>query len=354
MKKICFVDRDGTLLVEPPVTKQISSLEEMQLVPQVISALKKLTENGWELVMVTNQDGLGTPRNPRENYEMINHKLFEILSGEGVRFLRVFADESSAENPSLSRKPRTGMVDRFLRETTIDYQQSLMVGDRKTDLEFAKNIGVRGFFLRDWDWSQIAQAVVSAPRRVAFQRKTKETDISIELNLDGNGKNKISTGLNFFDHLLDQIGTHAGFDLSLTCQGDRQVDEHHTVEDTAIVLGEALRQALDDKRGIERFASEQIIVMDESKCEVALDLSGRAYLVFQADFSREYVGDFPTELVEHFFYSLAQKSGMTLHIKLSGKNNHHLIEVAFKGLARALKQAVKKTSTTISSTKGIF
>lgn len=352
MKKICFVDRDGTLLVEPPETEQINSLEEMLFLPNTISSLKRLIENGWELVIVTNQDGLGTPSNSRENYEQINQKLFEILESEGVQFLEVFEDDSFVDNPFNARKPNTGMVDKFLRKNTIDYEKSFMVGDRESDIEFAKNVGVRGFLLGEWTWKDIADEIINAPRKVSLKRKTKETDIQIDLNLDGSGKTKISTGLNFFDHMLDQIGKHAGFDLNLICKGDLEVDEHHTIEDTALLLGEALKKALGDKRGIERYASERIIVMDESKCEIALDISGRPYLVFESDFDREYVGDFPTELLEHFFYSFAQKSGMTLNIKLEGENNHHLIEVAFKGLARALREAVKKTSTSIPSTKG--
>jgi imidazoleglycerol-phosphate dehydratase/histidinol-phosphatase len=352
MKKICFVDRDGTLLLEPPKTQQINSLAEMVLVPNVISSLKLLCENGWELVMVTNQDGLGTHSNPRDNYDTINEKLFEILKSEGVEFLAIFEDDSFADNPSNNRKPNTGMVDAFLRKNNIDYEKSFMVGDRSTDIEFADNLEIKGFLLPDWTWQKLTDEMINAPRRVTLKRETKETQIEVNLNLDGSGKTKIKTGLNFFDHMLDQIGKHAGFDLEIVCQGDLEIDEHHTIEDTALLLGEALQTALGDKRGIERYASEQIIVMDESKCEVALDISGRPYLVFDAHLTREYVGDFPTELLEHFFYSLAQKSGMTLNIKLTGENDHHLIEVAFKGLARALRAAVKKTSTTIPSTKG--
>jgi imidazoleglycerol-phosphate dehydratase/histidinol-phosphatase len=302
--------------------------------------------------MVTNQDGLGTPSNPRKNYERINQKLFEILTTEGVEFLAVFEDDSFAKNPSKNRKPSTGMVDRFLRENRIDYTASFMVGDRQSDIDFAQNIGVRGFLLKKYTWKNITDEVINAPRKVSLKRATKETVIHVELNLDGNGQTNINTGLNFFDHMLDQIGKHAGFDLAITCQGDLEVDEHHTIEDTALLLGEALQQALGDKRGIERYASHRLIVMDESKCEIALDISGRPYLVFEANLTREYVGDFPTELLEHFFYSFAQKSGMTLHVQLTGDNNHHLIEVAFKGLARALRDAVKKTSTSIPSTKG--
>lgn len=352
MKKICFVDRDGTLLVEPPKTQQINSLAEMVFLPNVISSLKRLSDNGWELVMVTNQDGLGTPSNPRENYEAINHKLFEILKSEGVEFLAVFEDESFASSPSNNRKPSTGMVDAFLRKNDIDYQKSFMVGDRLTDIEFADNLEIKSFLLPNWTWQNISDEMINAPRRISLKRETKETQIEVNLNLDGSGTTNIKTGLNFFDHMLDQIGKHAGFDLEINCQGDLEIDEHHTIEDTALLLGEALQVALGDKRGIERYASEKIVVMDESKCEVALDISGRPYLVFEADLTREYVGDFPTELLEHFFYSLVQKSGMTLNIKLTGNNDHHLIEVAFKGLARALRAAVKKTSTAIPSTKG--
>ncbi|CAG0910093.1 unnamed protein product [Cyprideis torosa] len=229
-----------------------------------------------------------------------------------------------------------------------------MVGDRETDIDFAKNINVRGFLLGEWKWSDIADEMIKAPRKIRLKRETKETQIEIALNLDGKGKTKIKTGLNFFDHMLDQIGKHAGFDLEIKCDGDLEIDEHHTIEDTALLLGECFAQALGDKRGIERYACEKIVVMDESKCEIGLDISGRPYLVFEAEFDREYVGDMPTELVEHFFYSFVQKSEITLNMKLEGDNNHHLIEVAFKGFARALRSAVERTSTEIVSTKGVL
>ena len=352
MKKICFIDRDGTLLMEPPKTEQINSLEEMVFIPNVISSLKNLSENGWEFVMVTNQDRLGTSSNPRGNYEMINQKLFEVLASEDITFFAVFEDNSFAKNPSKNRKPATGIVDQFLRINDIDYERSFVVGDRDSDMKFAENIGVKGFLLGQWNWKDIADEIINAPRKASLKRTTKETDIQIDLNLDGSGKIDISTGLNFFDHMLDQVGKHAGLDLIIQCNGDLEVDEHHTIEDTALLLGEAYQKALGDKRGIERYASEKIIVLDESKCEIALDISGRPYLIFEADFTREYVGDFPTELLEEFFYSFAQKAGLTLNIKLTGKNNHHLVEVAFKGLARALREAVRKTSNSIPSTKG--
>lgn len=352
-KKICFLDRDGTLLFEPPETQQINGLEQMVFLPNVISSLKTLTQNGWELVMVTNQDGLGTPSNPQENYDTINTKLFEILASENISFSAVFQDESTAQNPSKSRKPNTGMVDEFLRTNDIDYTKSCMIGDRESDVLFAQNIGVKGFLLdQNTTWKTITDQLIHQPRTATIQRTTKETDIVINLTLDGTGKTNINTGLSFFDHMLEQIGKHANFDLSIVCKGDLEIDEHHTIEDTALALGQALKQALGDKRGIERYASEKIIVMDESKAEVALDISGRPYLVFDAQFTREYVGDFPTEMLQHFFYSFVQESRITLNMCLTGENTHHLVEVSFKGLARTLKEAVKRTSNTIPSTKG--
>ncbi len=352
MKKICFADRDGTLLLEPPISKQINSLAEMVFLPNVISSLKRLTENGWELVMITNQDGLGTTSNPRENYDQINRKLIDILASENIQFLSIFEDDSFADNPSRSRKPETGMVDEFLKENNIDFQNSFVVGDRASDIEFAENIGVKGFLLGEWDWSKLTSETINKPRQSELNRTTNETKINIKLNLDGSGSTNIKTGLNFFDHMLDQLGKHSGIDLDIQCKGDLHIDEHHTIEDTALLLGEVFNNAIGDKRGIERYAHEKIIAMDESKCEIAIDISGRPYLVFDADFKREYVGDFPTELVEHFFFSFTQKANITMNIKLTGKNQHHLIEVAFKGLARTLKEAVKRNSNTIPSTKG--
>ncbi len=354
MKKIIFVDRDGTILVEPPKTQQINGLNDMVFLPNVISSLKRITENGWEVVMVTNQDGLGTASNPRENYDLVNQKLFEILNSEGIEFLAVFEDGSFAKNPSLGRKPSIGMVDNFLRENQIDFTRSFMVGDRKSDMQFAQNIGVRGFLLEDWDWIFLTEEVINQPRKAVINRKTKETEIVIDLNLDGSGQTKIDTGLKFFDHMLDQLGKHGNFDLMVQCQGDLEIDEHHTIEDTALVLGETFRKALDDKRGIERYASEKIIIMDEAKVEVAIDISGRPFLQFDEKFSREYVGDFPTEMFQHFLRSFCEQAGITLYMKFSGENTHHLIEVAFKGLARTLREVVKKTSFSISSTKGIL
>lgn len=354
MKKIVFVDRDGTLLIEPPETQQINGLAQMEFVPETISALKRLAEAGYEFVMVTNQDGLGTPANPRDNYDLINQKLFEILGSEGVTFLAVFADTSTPDNPSPARKPETGLVDQFIKETAIDFENSLMIGDRETDMQFAENIGVRGFLLGDRGWAGIAEEIIKAPRRASISRKTKETDIVLSLNIDGSGKTEVDTGLKFYDHMLEQLGRHGSFDLDISCKGDLEIDEHHTIEDVAIALGDAFRKALGDKRGIERYASEKIIVMDEARCEIAIDLSGRAYLVFSGECTREYVGDFPTEMLKHVFYSLTQQIGMSVHISLSGQNTHHMLEVAFKGLSRTLKDAVVRTSTGIPSTKGIL
>ena len=354
MKKVLFVDRDGTLLVEPTESAHIIGLEQMQFVPGTISALKRLTDAGWLPVMVTNQDGLGTLANPRENYDLVNRKLFETLASEGIQFLAVYEDASTKENPSPSRKPATGMVDAFLKQTPIDHSHSIMVGDRETDMTFAKNIGIRGYLLGKDSWREITDELLNSSRKATINRKTCETDIAVSINLDGNGKTEINTGLKFFDHMLEQLGKHGNFDLEIRCDGDLEIDEHHTIEDVAIGLGDAFKKALGDKFGIERYASDKTIVMDEAKCDIALDLSGRAFLIYNANLTREYIGDFPTEMLEHFFYSLAQQIGMSLHISLSGKNHHHIVEVAFKGLSKALKSAVLRVGTDIPSTKGVL
>lgn len=246
------------------------------------------------------------------------------------------------------------MVDDFLKQTPIDLTHSIMVGDRVTDMAFAENIGIRGYLIGEYSWREIADEILKSPRKATVNRKTRETDIAVSINLDGNGTTVIDTGLKFFDHMLEQLGKHGSFDLNIRCDGDLEIDEHHTIEDVAIGLGDAFKMALGDKIGIERYASDKIIVMDEAKCDIALDLSGRSFLVYDANLTREYVGDFPTEMLEHFFYTLTQQVGMSLHVSLSGKNHHHIIEVAFKGLSKALKAAVQRVGTDIPSTKGVL
>ena len=354
MKKVLFIDRDGTLIVEPKNTKQINSLEELIFLPYVISSLKKLHENGYELILVTNQDGLGTNSNPRENYKLINQKIFEIFHSETIKFEHIFECPHFETEHCQCRKPKIDMVQEYLKETTIDKKNSFMIGDRITDKEFGDNLGIHTYLTTELNWNLITKEILEKPRICQKERKTKETQISIKLNLDGNGIYKINTGLKFFDHMLEQLSKHGFFDLEILCKGDLEIDEHHTIEDTAILLGEVFKLALGDKRGIERYSWERILVMDEAKTEVSLDLSGRAYFINNFQFTREYVGDFPTEMLKHFFDSFCSSAGVNLHIKIEGENTHHMIESSFKAFAKCLKEAVKKTSNTVVSTKGIL
>ncbi len=354
MKKILFVDRDGTLLVEPSETEQVNSIAEIELIPGVISALKRFTEAGYEIIVVTNQDGLDTPANPRERYEEINAFLFCIFASEAIAITEVFECPHYLHDDCTCRKPKVGILGDYLEQEQVDFAHSLMVGDRQSDIDFAKHLSIQGFLLPKLSWAEIADTVLLAPRKAIVSRKTKETDISITLNLDGSGKYKVSTGLKFFDHMLEQLAKHSLFDLELSCQGDLEIDEHHTIEDVGIALGDCFRQALGDKRGIERYASERTVPMDEAKAEVALDLSGRPYFKFFADFQREYVGDFPTEMLGHFLRSFCDAAKINLHITLNGENTHHLVEITFKGLARCLKDAVQREGNSLPSTKGVL
>ncbi|WP_424244523.1 imidazoleglycerol-phosphate dehydratase/histidinol-phosphatase [Elusimicrobium posterum] len=355
MKKTIFIDRDGTLVYEPVATKQIKSLDEMLFIKGVISALKQLSQAGFRLVVVTNQDALGSDKNPRDIYEQINKKMFEVFESEDIKFDALLECPHVPEDKCDCRKPKAKLGFDYIKDNPIDYKNSYMVGDRDTDVGFGENLGIKTFKLtKDFGWKDIAKEILSKPRTAQVERKTKETDIKLSLNLDGEGNADISTGIEFFDHCLEQLGKHGGFDLKIKCEGDLAVDEHHTVEDTALALGEAFKKALGDKRGIERYAWERILVMDEAKAEISIDISARPYLVFQAHFDREYVGKMPTELVEHFFASFVSESGINMNIKLEGKNTHHMIESCFKAFARVLKEAVKITGTGVVSTKGVL
>lgn len=353
--KIVFIDRDGTLIQEPPVTFQVNSLEEMVLLPRVISSLKTLSEAGYTLAMVTNQDGLGTDKNPRASYEAINAKMFEIFASEGIRFDYIFECPHFADEHCECRKPKVGILGNFLETISLDTDHSYMIGDRQTDIMFAENIGVRGFLIDETtNWEHITNAIVKPSRIGTITRATKETQVMVEWNLDGSGNYEIQTGLSFFDHMLEQLGKHGTFDLRVLCKGDLHIDEHHTIEDTAIALGEAFLQALGDKRGIVRYAHEKILPMDEALCQVALDISGRPHLEFDAHFSRDFVGDFPTEMLKHFYKSFCDSAKVNLNIKIDGENTHHMIEISFKAFARVLKDAVKREGNQISSTKGVL
>ncbi|MGL4391835.1 MAG: bifunctional histidinol-phosphatase/imidazoleglycerol-phosphate dehydratase HisB [Fusobacteriaceae bacterium] len=361
-KKILFVDRDGTLIVEPPKTFQVNSLEEMTFLPYVISSLKKISDAGFEIIIVTNQDGLGTEKNPRENYEKINSKMFEVFAGEGVKFSNIFECPHFKEENCSCRKPKLGMISDWLKkieknsDTNIDKNNSYMIGDRETDIEFGNNLGIKSFLITEnFSWQNIADEILKKPRKAEISRKTKETEIFVGINLDGNGKSKINTRIKFLDHMLEQIPKHGNFDLEIFCSGDLQIDEHHSIEDIGIALGEAFKKALENnKNGIERYAFDRLLVMDEAKVEISIDLSGRPYFVFDGNFDREFVGDFPTEMLEHFLHSFFLTALINAHVSISGKNSHHKIECIFKGLAKVLRDAVKKTGTGVISTKGVL
>lgn len=374
MKSALFIDRDGTLILEPPVTFQVDTLEQMTFLPGVIRNLHFIREKlSHELVMVTNQDGLGTPVYPQENFDSVQNKMLEILEGEGVVFDKIFIDKSFPEDGLPTRKPGTAMLTEYM-DGSYDLANSYVIGDRLTDVQLAKNLGANAVFIASdvesgeaqvkaagftdlnvkvvTSWNEIAEYLFAGERVATVQRTTKETDIFVSLNLDGTGRCEISTGLGFFDHMLDQIGKHSGCDLTIKVKGDLNVDEHHTIEDTAIALGEALLKALGDKRGIERYG--YCLPMDDCLCSVALDFGGRPWLVWEAKFSREYVGDMPTEMFLHFFKSLSDSAKMNLNVKAEGDNEHHKIEGIFKALARSIKMAIKRDiyKFELPSTKG--
>lgn len=363
MKKYLFVDRDGTLIVEPP-DQQIDAYAKLALLPGVIGALRRCVEAGYELVMVTNQDGLGTDSFPEEDFWGPHRLMLQIFESQGVRFADTVIDRSFAHEALPTRKPGTALMQAYLRADDWSRRASAMVGDRATDMEFADNLGVRGLRLGDgeWDWDGIAHLLCDAPRCADGERVTRETRIRVRVDLDRRAEPVVATGLGFFDHMLEQVGKHAGIALSLTCAGDTHIDEHHTVEDCALALGQTLRQALGDKRGIGRYgdAAEPAVAaatavslpMDETLVRAALDLSGRPYFVFDGAFPRERVGDLPTELVPHFFRSLCETLGANLHLSVRGDNAHHMVEACFKAVARALRTALRRDGSELPSTKG--
>lgn len=367
-KRALFIDRDGTLIIEPPVTFQVDNLEQMTFLPGVIRNLHFIKKNlDFELVIVTNQDGLGTPANPQENFDLIQKKMLEVFEGENVTFDNILVDDSYPEDNKPTRKPGTGLLTAYMTGD-YDLENSYVIGDRMTDMQLAQNLGCKGFLLsankeealdiedckRVSNWDEITELLFAGERTATVQRTTKETDIYVNINLDGTGKCNISTGLGFFDHMLEQIGKHSGSDLDINVKGDLHVDEHHTIEDTAIALGEALLKALGNKRGIERYGF--CLPMDDCLCQVALDFGGRPWLVYDADFKREKIGDMPTEMFLHFFKSLSDAARMNLNIKAEGDNEHHKIEGIFKALAKAIKMAVKRDiyKYELPSTKGML
>jgi imidazoleglycerol-phosphate dehydratase/histidinol-phosphatase len=350
-RKILFVDRDGCL-IEEPADEQIDSYEKLALLPGVIAALQRCVAAGYELVMVTNQDGLGTESFPEPHFTGPHELLMRILASQGIPFREVLIDRSFPHEGLDTRKPGVGMLRHYLADDGWSRAASAMVGDRQTDLQFAANMGVRGFLVgpTGLSWEAIAHELLDRPRTATVTRNTKETRITVSVDLDRAAEPKAHTGLGFFDHMLEQIGKHGGFALELSCDGDTHIDEHHTIEDCALALGQALRQALGDKRGIGRYGFT--LPMDESLASAALDLSGRPYFVFEGSFPRERVGEVPTELVPHFFRSLCETLGANLHLSVRGENAHHMVEACFKVVARALRQALRREGSELPSTKG--
>jgi len=354
--KVLFIDRDGTLIEEPD-DYQVDSLEKVRLVKGVIAALQELSAHGYRLVMVTNQDGLGTASFPQQQFEICHRHMLDLFSSQEIEFDEIFICPHQAEDGCDCRKPRTGLLTRYLAATNINLGMSAVIGDRPTDMELAERIGVRGILVNVAEasalsWPEITTLLCHSDRAADITRTTNETNISLSVNLDSPTPVVINTGIAFFDHMLEQIAKHGGFSLQVSSDGDLHVDEHHTVEDTAICLGTAIRQALDSKLGIGRFGF--LLPMDESEARVGLDLSGRAAFQFSADFPRQNVGELSTEMVEHFFGSLAESLRAALHIEARGENTHHMVEACFKSVGRALRQAIARSGSELPSSKGML
>ena len=354
LKKILFIDRDGTILREPS-DEQIDSFEKFSFVPGVISALKFLRQHtDFLFVMVSNQDGLGTESYPEDTFWPTQNLMLDILKGEGITFDAIHIDRSFPKDNLPTRKPGTGMLTDYMTGN-YDLAGSFVIGDRQTDAKLAENLGCRSLILsEELDWQKITELLFAGERTASVKRTTKETDIEVRVCLDGNGKSDIQTGLGFFDHMLEQIAKHGMTDLYIRCNGDLEVDEHHTIEDVALALGECIRKALGDKRGIERYG--YCLPMDDCLCQVALDFGGRPWLVWNAEFHREKVGEMPTEMFLHFFKSLSDSAAMNLNIKAEGENEHHKIEGIFKAFARSLRMAVRRDIThfQLPSSKGVL
>lgn len=382
MRKILFIDRDGTLIIEPQPDQQVDSLAKLDYIPRAISAMRKIAEEtDYELVMVTNQDGLGTDSFPEETFWPAHNKMMATFAGENIHFDAVHIDRHFPRDNSTTRKPGTGMLTQYFTPE-YDLANSYVIGDRLTDVQLAVNLGAKAILflppdgllsvqtadvmglteamqqaiaLKTDDWDKIYEFLRLPARTASVERNTKETQIKIDLNLDGQGKADIHTGLGFFDHMLDQVAKHSGADLTIRVQGDLHIDEHHTIEDTALALGEAYRRALGDKRGISRYGF--LLPMDEALAQVGIDFSGRPWLVWNAEFKREKVGDMPTEMFFHFFKSFSDTALCNLNIKVEGDNEHHKIEAIFKAFAKSIKMAVQRSIRELDnlpSTKGVL
>ncbi len=357
--RVLFIDRDGTL-IEEPADQQIDRLDKLRLVSGVIPALLQLQAAGYRLVMVSNQDGLGTDSFPQEDFEAPHRFLMDLLTSQGIRFDEVFICPHLPADGCDCRKPATGLLTRYLASHTLDLEHCAVIGDRETDLQLAERLGITGLRLRVGDdteapglsWREITARLTSQRRAARHRRSTNETDIQCEIDLDTADLTSITTGLGFLDHMLEQLARHGGFSLALRCDGDLHIDEHHTLEDVALTLGECLRAALGTKIGIGRYGF--VLPMDEAQAQVAVDLSGRPHFEFEMPLRRERVGELPTELVPHFFASLAQALGAAIHVRVSGENDHHMVEATFKALGRALRQAVRLEDQALPSTKGVL
>jgi imidazoleglycerol-phosphate dehydratase/histidinol-phosphatase len=361
MKKVLFIDRDGTIVIEPPVDYQLDSLEKLEFFPTVFQGLSKIAkELDYELVMVTNQDGLGTDSFPEETFWPAQNKIIQAFENEGVKFSNILIDKSFPEDNAPTRKPRTGLLNEYIYGN-YDLENSYVIGDRETDIQLAENFGAKGIYIGEscslatalcsTNWNEIYQFLKEKPRKAERSRVTNETNINIAINLDGSGKSAIDTGLGFFDHMLEQLSKHGGIDLDINVKGDLEIDEHHTIEDVAICLGETFTDALGSKKAIERYGF--LLPMDDCLAQVGIDFGGRPWLVWDAGFKREMIGEMPTEMFMHFFKSFSDGAKCNLNIKAEGDNEHHKIEAIFKGFAKAIKMAVKKTNDfSVPSTKG--
>ena len=340
-KRILFIDRDGTILREPE-DEQVDSFDKFQFVPGVIGALSFLVRHtDYQLVLVSNQDGLGTDSYPESDFWPTHNMMLDILRGEGVEFVAQHIDRSFPHENLPTRKPGIAMLTSYIEDADVDMSNSWVIGDRQTDAQLAENLGCRSLMIgEEMGWDRIAEILFAGDRTAVVDRKTHETDIHVAIGLDGNGHSNISTGLGFFDHMLEQISRHGNIDVEIVCKGDLHVDEHHTIEDTALALGECLAKALGNKRGLERYGYS--LPMDDCLCQVSLDFGGRPWLLWDAEFKREKVGEMPTEMFLHFFKSLSDAARMNLNIKAEGTNEHHKIEGIFKAFARAVKMAVKR------------